>query len=422
MSRVNSSSSMKNGVPSAAASSSNTRSAPPADYLDQQRERSPEPDEDFRMEEQETAWLVKVPRFLYDGWSNLTQDDLNLGKVRVYDADSKGHQRIELILPSAPEAPIPLPEYDPASAGRDVKRIPRNYDLKLTSEAQQTAKKNIFAFREKHEGDDEEELDDDEDISSASVSSRPSWRRKRAKITTAFAGKITNEAAVKPILASMSEASSRGVSPSILASSAATGAGATDSKTGLGLSGTPSNRAASFTPEYREILRRRKLESTKPKRTVKMLDDADDGAHNMLMAGLGQGHMKNKSASSFIVQNPKPTASSAQKEKFTRLPKNELLDFLFNCYERYTYWTIKALRDETHQPESYLRETLSSIADQHKRGPYMGQWSLKNEYVQQRKQEEEQRAREGLASGGGLGNVVKAEGEGEDDEEMEDVI
>lgn len=99
-------------------------------------------------------------------------------------ADSKGQQRIELILPSAPDAPIPLPEYDPASAGRDVKRIPRNYDLKLTSEAQQTAKRNIFAFREKHEGDDEEELDDDEDISSAGGSSsttRPLWRRKRAK-------------------------------------------------------------------------------------------------------------------------------------------------------------------------------------------------------------------------------------------------
>lgn len=127
------------------------------------------------------------------------------------------------------------------------------------------------------------------------------------------------------------------------------------------------------------------------------------------------------------VQNPKPTASTAQKEKFTRLPKNELLDLLFNCYERYTYWTIKALRDETHQPESYLRETLSSIADQHKRGPYMGQWSLKSEYVQQRKQEEEQRARDGLAGGSGgagIANAVKGEGEGEeeDDEEMEDVI
>jgi hypothetical protein len=85
MSRVNSSSSMRNGVPSAAASSSNAKTAPPPDYLDQQRERSPEPDEDFKMEEQETAWLVKVPRFLYDGWSNLTQDDLNLGKVRVYE-------------------------------------------------------------------------------------------------------------------------------------------------------------------------------------------------------------------------------------------------------------------------------------------------------------------------------------------------
>lgn len=111
----------------------------------------------------------------------------------------------------------------------------------------------------------------------------------------------------------MSEASSRGVSPSILASSAATSAGGADSKTGLGLSGTPSNRAASFTPEYREILRRRKLESTKPKRTVKMLDDADDGSHNMLMAGLGQGHMKNKAASSFIVGIQKEVSTGVAK-------------------------------------------------------------------------------------------------------------
>lgn len=48
-------------------------------------ERSPEPDEDLRMDQEPTAWLVKVPRFLYEGWSALSEDDLNLGTVRVYE-------------------------------------------------------------------------------------------------------------------------------------------------------------------------------------------------------------------------------------------------------------------------------------------------------------------------------------------------
>lgn len=123
------------------------------------------------------------------------------------------------------------------------------------------------------------------------------------------------------------------------------------------------------------------------------------------------------------VQNKKPQ----QSEKYARIPKNELLDLLFSCYERYTYWTLKALREETRQPEAYLRETLSSIADQHKRGPYVGQWSLKAEYVQQRKEEEEKRAREGAAAMGmGAGqasNGGDVGGGGEEDEEaMEAVI
>lgn len=156
------------------------------------RERSPEPDEDFKMEEQPTAWLVKVPRFLYEGWSKLSQDDLNLGTVRVYDADHRGRQRIELILPSAPEAPIPLPEYDPATAGRNLKRIPRQYEVKLSSDAAETAQRNIFAFREKEEDDDEDDdgdvdIDDaDEDIAATAAigsgaSSRSTSFRKRKR-------------------------------------------------------------------------------------------------------------------------------------------------------------------------------------------------------------------------------------------------
>ncbi|CAO1624273.1 unnamed protein product [Sympodiomycopsis kandeliae] len=346
------------------------------------RERSPEPDEDLRMEETPTAWLVKVPRFLYEGWSQISEDDLNLGTVRVYDADHKGRQRIELILPSAPDAPIPIPMYDP-NVTKEVRRIPRQYDVKLTSEPQETLKRNIFAFKEKQEKrEDDEDSDEDEDDSNddnsdleASRNNLRRGRKKKMKVSTSFAGKITNEAAVKPILSSASNSSTNVKN---------------ENKSILSGGGDRSSSTSSFTPEYREILRRRRLEASKPKRTVKMLDESDTGANNMLAAGLGSGYNSTSGSgnNTFIVSSSsskgKPGQSSGR-EKFTRIPRNELLDILFGCYERYTYWTLKALRSETKQPESYLREVLTSIADQHKRGPYVGQWSLKAEFVQSRR-------------------------------------
>lgn len=74
----------------------------------------------------------------------------------AHSADHRGKQRIELILPSAPDAPIPLPEYDPAQAGRNVKRIPRQYDVKLSSDANETVKRNLFAFKEMAEEEEED--------------------------------------------------------------------------------------------------------------------------------------------------------------------------------------------------------------------------------------------------------------------------
>jgi transcription initiation factor TFIIF subunit beta len=62
------------------------------------------------------------------------------------------------------------------------------------------------------------------------------------------------------------------------------------------------------------------------------------------------------------------------------MPKNELLDLLMTSFDRYPYWSLKALRQETQQPEAYLKDVLSTIGDLHKRGPYTGNWSLKSEF------------------------------------------
>jgi transcription initiation factor TFIIF subunit beta len=61
------------------------------------------------------------------------------------------------------------------------------------------------------------------------------------------------------------------------------------------------------------------------------------------------------------------------------MPQNELLDRIFECFRRYNYWSMKALRAELQQPEAYLRETLEKIAVLAKSGPFSTQWSLKPE-------------------------------------------
>jgi TFIIF, beta subunit HTH domain len=45
------------------------------------------------------------------------------------------------------------------------------------------------------------------------------------------------------------------------------------------------------------------------------------------------------------------TKAEAQNNKATRIPKNELLDLLFKCFQEYAYWSLKGLREYVKQPE-----------------------------------------------------------------------
>lgn len=364
---------------------------------------SPEPDEDMDMTAgKHPVWLVKIPKFLLQAWSSIRTDDLRLGTVRVYDPDHTGHQRMELLLPDPPQPAIPTEPGKPRNPRWDT--IPRAYDLKLTSESAATIKRNIYAFREKLEEVDpsssssgaggaikKSEHDSDDD-SEEEEGGRKKKRGKTRRIT-ALCGTITNEAALQPQIRSSSD-------------------------TKPGISGI--GNAAPISDSYRELLRRRREEASKPKRTIKMLDSTDAGRHNMLVSGVGGGLANSQKSRFNAVISSKPTKGSAGGgEKFARMPKNELLDMLFGLFERWQYWSLKKLRAETQQPESYLREVLTGIADLHKRGPYVGNWSLKPEYSSARKEAEvkaqlEQQQQQG-ASGSGSGAKAKQVEEEEED-------
>ncbi|TKY85535.1 hypothetical protein EX895_005697 [Sporisorium graminicola] len=336
---------------------------------------SPEPDEDLNLSEgKHPVWLVKIPKFLLQAWSAIRTDDLRLGTVRVYDPDHTGHQRMELLLPDPPQPAVPTEPGKPRNPRWDT--IPRAYDLKLTSDSASTLKRNIYAFREKLEDVDPSsstatEKQEDEDSDDSDDGQGRSKKRGKTRRITSLCGTVTNEAALQPQI--RSNLASMDTKPG--------------SSSNMGIGG-----AAPISDSYRELLRKRREEASKPKRTIKMLDSTDAGRHNMLVAGVGAGLANSQKSRFNAAISSKPTSSSSGGggEKFARMPKNELLDLLFTLFERWQYWSLKKLRAETQQPESYLRETLTGIADLHKRGPYVGNWSLKPEYSDLRKEQEKE--------------------------------
>lgn len=62
------------------------------------------------------------------------------------------------------------------------------------------------------------------------------------------------------------------------------------------------------------------------------------------------------------------------------MPQPELLDLLFGHFDRAPYWSVRALKEHTRQPDAYLRETLQEVATLVRSGPYAGMWTLKPEW------------------------------------------
>jgi transcription initiation factor TFIIF subunit beta len=96
--------------------------------------------------------------------------------------------------------------------------------------------------------------------------------------------------------------------------------------------------------------------------------------------------------------------------KAARIPKDQLLDLIFECFKEYQYWSMKALRQKTQQPDAYLRQVLEDVAVLIKSGPFANTYSLSDAYRDKGGSESKEAAAEAADD---------AEDEGE---EMEDVI
>ncbi|KAJ1981549.1 hypothetical protein H4R34_002035 [Dimargaris verticillata] len=123
-----------------------------------------------------------------------------------------------------------------------------------------------------------------------------------------------------------------------------------------------------YNEAYRNIMRSRMMEAGKPTRSVQFLGNAYKGAH------LTPGSIKD--SSSFLKRK-----GAHAEAKSARMPKQELLDLLFEYFEEYQYWSLKGLVERTNQPVAFLKEVLKDIAVLNKRGQYAGTYNLRPEFL-----------------------------------------
>ena len=94
--------------------------------------------------------------------------------------------------------------------------------------------------------------------------------------------------------------------------------------------------------------------------------------------------------------------------KAARIPKDQLLDLIFDCFRQYQYWPMKALRQRTQQPDAYLRQVLEEVAVLNKSGKFANNYCLSDAYKDR--------------SGDGAKEAAAEADDEDDDEEMEDVM
>ncbi|KAL9130051.1 MAG: hypothetical protein Q9217_001655 [Psora testacea] len=127
--------------------------------------------------------------------------------------------------------------------------------------------------------------------------------------------------------------------------------------------------------EYQRITDQRALLALRPKEKTKLLNTIVPGGGSILNPGTtgSAGDFTN------FINKANPVRRKGQMLKAARMPRNDLLDLIYQAFQEYTYWPFKVLKDRVQQPEVYLKSTLEMIAFQAKSGSHMMEWQLKPE-------------------------------------------
>ncbi|MCJ1464069.1 hypothetical protein MMC07_002681 [Pseudocyphellaria aurata] len=283
-------------------------------------------------------YLTRIPKYLWETWSKLDDDDeIRIGTIRV-EGSSEDPKRMSLLLSSdaAQNRNVPK-EYNMHVANRDSSNtfIFTEKDLPgYASRMKGTARKGVgnggfpndrisnrTAFRDRPR----------QSLQAGDKSKRwqPNFRKAIPK-QTALVGQIRTEINCLPV----------------------------------------------ENGEYHHIMEQRAKETMKPKRETRFLTEAEAGhGGNLLVPGtLGQSGNFDK-----FIRTTDVVRGKAQDSRAARMPQNELLDMIYDCFKRYNYWSLKSLKAELNQPEAYLKQTLEKVALLVRQGTHAMTWQLKPE-------------------------------------------
>jgi len=138
------------------------------------------------------------------------------------------------------------------------------------------------------------------------------------------------------------------------------------------------NAAPKEDDEYLAIFQKKWNASIAPKSRTTYIEGVDRAMHP---------GMSNLSSFNSFGLSSKPGGKAGNrgkalpKEKAVRMEEPELIDALQRCFRKYTYWSLKTLRNELKQPESYIKETLDIIATLIRSGDFANAYVLKPEYA-----------------------------------------
>ncbi|KAL8952949.1 MAG: hypothetical protein Q9222_001168 [Ikaeria aurantiellina] len=319
-------------------------------------------------------YLTRIPRYLWDNWANLEDDqEVQLGTIRV-EGSLEDVKRMSLIL--SPNVPN---HHD----------VPKEYNMHVTNEKSL----NTYVFTEKnlqgYAGKDEPATHGKAGSGAlASHAPKPSFQHR-------------------PHQTNPQRATSRRMQPYRRTIPKQTAL--------VGQIQTEVNCLPVENAEYKQAMDARTREAmSKPRRETKMVEKEPDG-RVYAPTGLRQ---PNAFETGFTKQT-KPTAGKGQHYKAARIAANDLKDMIFNCFRKYNYWPIRAMKNELDQPETYLRQVLEEVAQLVRNGPFANCWQLRPEY----KESSYENVKEEAAPVADSMDIKDTESaDDEDDIKMEDVL
>lgn len=329
---------------------------------------------------EQKVWLVKLPRYLAEKWSNI--DELSgqqLGRVKIKQSgrtgNNSGKLQVKLVL-------------NESAMNED---IPHEYDISMLN----TQVRNSYVFSEENLTKFKQELTEVADMPEQ-PSLQPVDKKKMQNKPQKFFRIQKNKEGQdgKPVKKFVPYVKT------IPKKTALAGKVCHDCQI---IPSKSDNKYSQVT------MKRQNIQPSKPRPKVTLLDEIP----GVVQSNAGPS-IKGNNTSVFLKSNP--AKSKNGEGRAIRMPKKDLLDLLFRLFEEYEYWSMKGLKERTRQPESYLKESLDSIANLIKKGPYTSKYNLKPEY--RRLRDAERAARLGLV----INEENEEKEEEEEDIEMEDVM